>query len=387
MLPFPQVDERAAAVRILVLTTDGFGGHGGIALYARNVLTALCAHPSKPEAVALPRVAPLPIEALPDGLTWDTSGLGGKGKYLGAVARQTVHKYDLVICMHVNLLSLAYLVRALHQVPIVLFVYGVEVRQKPRQLLTARFVEKVDALISIRGNTTRMLKAWANIDSVPLYALENAIHLDRYGIGPKNPKLVEKYGIAGKTVVMTMGRVEETYKGFDEVIEVLPRLAQKIPNVVYVVAGGGHDVPRLQQKAQSLGVADRVVFTGFVRDAEKADHYRLADVYAMPGTGPDFDRYPLRFVFLEAMACGVPVVGCRPEDDEEARVDGALLSEMVDPRNPDDIVRGITAALAKGSGAIPAGLSRFSFPEFQRRLHRVVDDVMKRSAHGARPLS
>lgn len=367
-------------MRILVLTTDGFGGHGGIALYVRNVLTALCAHPSRPEIVALPRVVPLPVETLPDGLIWDTSGVGGKRKYLAAVARRAVGKYDLVICMHVNLLSLAYAVRALQRVPIVLFVYGLEVWERPRKLFAASLVEKVDAVISIRGHTTRMLKKWANIDSVPLYALENAIHLERYGIAPKNPKLVEKYRIAGKTVVMTMGRVEEAYKGFDEIIEVLPRLAAKIPNVVYLVAGGGHDVPRLQQKAQSLGVADRVAFTGFVPDAEKADHYRLADVHAMPGTGPDFDRYPLRFVFLEAMACGVAVVGCRPEDEEEARVDGALLSEMVDPRNPDDIVRGIVAALAKGSREIPAGVSRFSFPEFQRRLHRVVDDVIEQSS-------
>jgi glycosyltransferase involved in cell wall biosynthesis len=177
---------------------------------------------------------------------------------------------------------------------------------------------------------------------------------------------------------MTMGRVEERHKGFDEVLDVLPRLAAKVPNIAYVVAGGGHDVPRLQEKARTLGVADRVVFTGFIPDNEKADHYRLADVYAMPGTGPDFDRYPLRFVFLEAMACGVDVVGCRPEDEQEARVDGALLSQMVDPRSPDDIVRGILTALSTRKGRIPEGLARFAFPEFQKRLHAIADKVMER---------
>jgi phosphatidylinositol alpha-1,6-mannosyltransferase len=373
-----QREQNRTSMRILVLASDGFGGHGGIALYTRNVLTALCAHPSGPRVTALPRVAPLEHGALPAGLTWDLSGLGGKGKYVGNVGRAALRRCDLVICMHVHLLPLAYAIHLVHRVPLVLFIYGLEVWQPTPNPLTNRLIGKVDALVSIRAQTTRLLKAWANLNGVAEYALENAIHLDNYGVGAKNPKLVEKYGLAGKTVIMTMGRVEERYKGFDEVLDVLPRLADKVPNVAYVVAGGGHDVPRLQEKARALGVADRVVFTGFIADEEKADHFRLADVYAMPGTGPDFDRYPLRFVFLEAMACGVEVVGCRPEDEHEARLDGALLSAMVDPRDPDDIVRGILSALSNRKGQVPEGLARFGFFEFQRRLHSIVDDVIER---------
>jgi len=364
-------------VRILVLATDGFGGHGGIALYTRNLLTALCAHPSKPEVVAIPRVVPLEVGQLPPGLEWDVSGVGSKVRYMSAVCRAAVRKYDLVICLHVNLLSLAYSIRTLQRVPILLFVYGLEVWQPPKKLFADRLVGRVDALVSIRGHTLRMLKKWARLNGTAEYSLENAIHLDRYGIEPKDQRLLNRYGLNGKTVIMTMGRVEESHKGFDEIIEVLPRLAKDVHDITYLVAGGGYDVPRLQEKARSLGVADRVVFTGFVSDEEKADHYRLADVYAMPGTGPEFDRYPLRFVFLEAMACGVPVVGCRPEYEEEARDDGALLAEMVDPDNPDDVLRGILSVLSKRERSIPAGLERFAFPEFQRRLHAIVDHVSK----------
>ena len=42
-------------MRVLVLLTDGFGGHGGIAKFNRDLLTALCAHPACEEVVVLPR--------------------------------------------------------------------------------------------------------------------------------------------------------------------------------------------------------------------------------------------------------------------------------------------------------------------------------------------
>jgi glycosyltransferase involved in cell wall biosynthesis len=363
-------------VRILVLASDGFGGHGGIALYARNVLTALCAHPCRPKVIGIPRVAPLPLGPLPAGLTWDTRGLGSKARYTATVATAALEKCNLVVCTHVHLLPMAYAIAKLHRAPLVLFVYGIDVKQPTSKPLANRLLGRVDALISIRAETTRMMKSWADVDDRIIHQLENAIDLEHYAVGPKDPRLVEKYGLAGKTVVMTMGRVEESYKGFDEVIEAMPALSRQQANLFYVVAGGGYDVPRLQEKARSLGVNDRVVFTGLIDDSEKADHFRLADVFAMPGTGPGFDRYPLRFVFLEAMACGIPVVGARPEDEQEARTDGALLAEMVDPHDRDDVVRGIVAALARGKREVPAGLERFGFPSFQKRLHAIVDSVL-----------
>src|SRR5438309_1517322 len=122
------------------------------------MLTALSAHPSKPQVIGLPRVAPLDVGPLPAGLTWDVSGLGGKATYAASVSRAAFRKYDLVVCMHVHLLPLAYAIRTLHRVPIILFVYGLEVWQPTTKQLANRLVGKVDALVSIRAHTTRMLK-------------------------------------------------------------------------------------------------------------------------------------------------------------------------------------------------------------------------------------
>ena len=70
---------------------------------------------------------------------------------------------------------------------------------------------------------------------------------------------------------------------------------------------------------RDLDLNSRVVFTGFIPESEKADHYRLADAYAMPSWGEGFG-----FVFLEAMACGVPVVASAIDGGKEAVLDGKL---------------------------------------------------------------
>jgi len=372
-------------LRILVIATDGFGGHGGIALYTRNLLNALCAHRARPRVIAVPRLMPFARGAVPENLYWDISGIGGKGRFAGAVLRAAVRSrgIDLVLCTHVHLLPLAYPVARIHRAPLVLFVYGIEVKQPTRKPLANRFAARVDAVVSIRRHTTNALASWLPLDGVRTYLLENAIDLSNYAPGPKARDLVERFGLAGKRVVMTLSRLGEQYIGVDEVLGALPRISREAQDVVYFVAGEGPDLPRLREKAKALGVADRVVFGGFVPDERKADYYRLGDVYAMPGSGPDFDRYPARFAFLEAMACGIPVVGAACEDEEERRVDGALLARQVDPNDPDAIAKGVLETLSMPR-AVPAGLERFGYASFERRLHRIVDEVTARGPRSNR---
>lgn len=317
-----------------------------------------------------------PSEPLPPGLQWISAGVRGKGAYAleTAKAAYRVFPADLVICTHIHLLPIAFLAARAAAAPLVLFVYGIEVAKPTAKPVVNALVKYVDAVVSIREHTTARLRDWGHTGSVKTYLLHNPIHVNRYGVAPKDPELVRRFGLEGRTVVLTMGRVEETNKGFDEVLEVLPRVAQSIPNVKYVVAGDGYDVPRLKQKAYDVGVADRVVFTGLVDEQRKADYYRLADAFVMVGRSALFDRYPLRFVFLEAMACGVPVVGPRPEPAEESANEGSLLARQVDPFDAGALEVAIVEA-TRLPKQIPPALEQFSYPNFEKGLHRIIDAV------------
>jgi phosphatidyl-myo-inositol dimannoside synthase len=370
-------------MRVLGLISDAFGGHGGIALYNRDIFTAISQHPSRPHVTLVPRVIRFPVMDLPENLEFVQSARNHKGKYVATVLGILSKRphLDVIICGHISLLHLAVLAKWVTGAPLVLLTYGLEVWRRPRRPLTTLLLRSVDAIVSIRELTVDRFRSWAPIDGIPVHILENAIHLERYGIAPKNATLERQLRLIGKRVILTVGRVEEPYKGFDEMIEVMPLLKLEFPDLRYVVGGGGYDMSRLKEKARTLGVDNDVVFTDLIPEDKKADYYRLADAFAMPGSDPTFDRYPLRFVFLEAMACGLPVVGSLPEEEADGRSQGLLPLIMVDPHSQASIVDGIRSAL-KQPKAVPVELGQFSFETFTRRVHEIVDNVTKLRSTG-----
>ena len=348
-----------------MLTTEAFGGYGGIALYNRDLLTALSNHPDCSEIVAIPRLMRNSPEPLPPRITYITAGLNGKLSYIYSVWK-AVHnnpRFELIICGHINLLPVAHLLRRKIRAPLVLMVYGIEAWKPTKKPWINHIVKKVDAFVSISEFTKKHFLAWSKLSSDNGFLLPNAIHVSQYGAGHKSKQLIDRYRLSGKIVLMTLARLDdsEQYKGIDEILEVLPNLIQEIPDITYLVVGDGTDRQRLQEKAEALGVDRHVVFTGRILDSEKADHYRVADVFAMPGRGEGFG-----FVFLEAMACGIPVIASKVDGSREAVRDGRL-GIMVDPSNPAEIKLAIQNALMQPKQVVPEGLEYFSFKNFEQR--------------------
>lgn len=353
-------------MKILLLTTDAYGGHGGIALYNRDVAQALAEMPEVEEVVVIPRNMPLTLEPIPDKIRFQHEATGGKGCYIRTAVREIRHDYDLVICGHINLLPLAVLLNLYIRARLVLMVYGIDAWQPPYSF-ARKWLKKVDAVWSISAVTRDRMNAWAKLPETKYALLPNAIHLERYGMAEKRSDLLSHYNLKGSKLIMTLARFHgaERYKGVDEVLEVMPALLKEEPTLKYLVAGDGDDRPRLEAKAQSLGLADRVIFTGMVKESDKADLFRLADAFVMPGRGEGFG-----FVFLEALACGVPVVGSQVDGSREALRDG-MLGELVDPTDPESVKQGILRALAKPK-AVPDGLVYFAWPAFAQRVAGVV---------------
>lgn len=368
-------------MRVLVLATDAFGGHGGIAKFNRDFVRALCAYSACKEVVAIPRYTPNPIETLPAGLTYVASGTNGKLSYITTVLKAVCHnpKYDLIVCGHVNLLPIAFLLRLSVRAPVALVIHGIDAWRPSGRPLTNYLAKRVDALISVSELTRQRFVDWTQLGCSKSFLLPNAIDLERFGPGPKNPGLLNRYGLAGQRVMMSLGRLEssERYKGFDELLELLPILIKEMPDLCYLVVGDGSDRARLEQKAKSLGVGERVVFTGLIPETEKADHYRLADAYVMPSRGEGFG-----IVYLEAMACGIPVVAGKLDGGREAVRDGAL-GILVDPRDQESIKEGALEALNRPKGLSPEGLDFFSYSNFERRSHRIVDSILAGYEKGA----
>ncbi|MEK6849506.1 MAG: glycosyltransferase family 4 protein [Nanoarchaeota archaeon] len=83
----------------------------------------------------------------------------------------------------------------------------------------------------------------------------------------------------------------------------LKKVLQKEPNATFVIAGSGDLEPHIIEKAATLGIADSVLFAGFLTGADIDRAYRMADVYVMPSVSE-----PFGLTALEAMATGTPTI-------------------------------------------------------------------------------
>ena len=207
-------------MNLLALMSDGFGGRGGIALYNRDFVAALAAMPEVASVRVLQRVQRDAVGAVPPKVTLVQAASKGPLAYVAAALRSAFARPDLILCGHVNLLPLADALGRLLRRPVVLGAYGIDVWEPRGGRAMAKALRRLRAYYSISDVTRRRFEAWAPLGTVPSYLLPNAIHLDDYAEGPKRADLLDRYGLAGRRIVMTLGRLNaaERYKGFDEVM-------------------------------------------------------------------------------------------------------------------------------------------------------------------------
>ncbi|HTY08051.1 MAG TPA: glycosyltransferase, partial [Candidatus Edwardsbacteria bacterium] len=126
----------------------------------------------------------------------------------------------------------------------------------------------------------------------------------------------------------------------------LPAISATCPDLRYVVVGEGPDLPRLRSLAGELGVLDRVTFTGRLDDAAVVALYHACDLFLMPSRTtlepPNVEGFGISF--LEAAACGKPVIGGRSGGIPDAVIDG-ITGLLVDPNDPRQIAAAALAVL------------------------------------------
>ena len=156
------------------------------------------------------------------------------------------------------------------------------------------------------------------VDPARVWMVPCAVDGTRFTPAPPDPALVATYGLGDGKVLMTVARLwsGDIYKGVDVTIRALPTIAAAVPEVKYLVIGRGDDQPRLAALAKDLGVGDRVVFAGYVPTAALGAHYRLADAYVMPS------QEGFGIVYLEALACGIPVLAGDQDGSADPLQDG-----------------------------------------------------------------
>src|SRR5207248_1608633 len=103
------------------------------------------------------------------------------------------------------------------------------------------------------------------------------------------------------------------------ILRALPAIRREIPDVRYVLVGEGEDRARIETLVRELNLFGVVILAGGVSPRELADYYNLCDVFAMPSKGEGFG-----IVYLEALACGKPVLAGNGDGSSEPLQNGKV---------------------------------------------------------------
>jgi len=360
-------NESQVGLRVLALTPEAYGGFGGVSVSSIDLIDAFCELPYISSVTLVPRLLRATPKCVPKKVEMIAEAAKGIGSFGWEVTKLMGRRFDLVVSTHLHLLPFARLAAAFHRTPTMCVLHGVEAWKPTKRLLVDHFAKRCDTLVSVSRCTDRRFREWSKVAEQRLVLLPNCVHAERYGMGEKPAYLIDRYNTRGCKVIMTLGRLDarERQKGIDEVIEVMPSLLVDTPDIRYVIVGEGDDRPRLEAKVKLLGLTDKVVFCGRVSDEEKADHYRLCDVFSLAGRQEGFG-----IVLLEALACGAPVVASELDGSRDAVLDGEL-GELANPNDPASLQLALLRALAKPRH-IPEGLEYFWFENLVKRLDKIV---------------
>jgi glycosyltransferase involved in cell wall biosynthesis len=184
-----------------------------------------------------------------------------------------------------------------------------------------------------------------------------------------------------RPTVLFVGNVIEN-KGTDTVFAAVLRLRSKYPDIRLQIVGKPdlNLVPQFQEQLEKDGAEQHVEFVGIVENAELPRYYQGADVFSAPA---DFDG--LSTVYLEAMACGCPVVASTAGGAREAVVEGET-GLLVPPRDVAATAAALDLILADRSlrsRMSRAGRERvqehFTVDQYGRRVVAVYDKAIAKS--------
>lgn len=288
---------------------------------------------------------------------------------------------QLVLASHVNFILAAYWLKRLTGIPYWTVAHGTDVWNiKNRALQNA--LNYADRILAVSGYTRDRLLKEQNLDSDKISLLPNTFDANRFQIASKSQSLLSRYGLtAQQPVILTVTRLDSSqrYKGYDQIIRVLPEIRRQIPNIHYMIVGKGDDRACIEHLIAQLNLQECVTLAGFVPDEELCDYYNLCNVYAMPSKGEGFG-----IVYLEALACGKPVLAGNQDGSVDALCHGEL-GALVDPDNLETIGQTLIQIL---QGTYPNPLiyqpevlrqkviNTFGLEQFQKTLAQLMETYL-----------
>lgn len=309
----------------------------------------------------------------------------GRSKFrLATKTLSTATRADIVILSHVNLALIGLIIKILNpKCQLWLVAHGIEV-WRPLNLIKRTFLKRYcDKIICVSAFTKDQMIKLHHSDPKKCIVLNNAV--DPFIIQPeefeKPEYLLNRYSLTpANQVIFTLTRLasSEQYKGYEQVIKAVSRLKVQFPGIKYILSGPYDIAEEIRIKAliKACGVDEQVILTGFVNENELADYFLLADLFVLPSKKEGFG-----IVFIEALACGLPVI-CGNADGSIDAIRNGELGTAINVNDLDELEKTIIMYLQNPPTVTTREslqnrcLSYFNEKDYRNNLLRLIKDEL-----------
>ena len=170
-------------------------------------------------------------------------------------------------------------------------------------------------------------------------------------------QLREELGLTAKRVIVSVGRLVHR-KGQDVLIEAMPAIITEVPEAHILMIGEGPYRSYLENRVKALDLQERVTFIGRIQYADLPQHICAGDLFVMPSRSrlAGLEVEGLGIVYLEASACGLPVIAGNSGGAPDAVLDGET-GLVVDGTSKADVAAAVIELLLDADRSKAMGIA------------------------------
>jgi phosphatidylinositol alpha-1,6-mannosyltransferase len=225
----------------------------------------------------------------------------------------------------------------------------------PFTLAMRRIGSSIDSLTYLGEFTQRAIsRSLSKAAAQQMVKIAPGIDVDHF-CPQDSTALRKELKLENKRVIVSVGRLVHR-KGQDHLIQALPQILKSVPDAHILMVGQGPYLSHLQKLVARYNLMDHVSFIGRIQYAQLPQYICAGDIFAMPSRSRFFglEVEGLGIVYLEASACGLPVIAGSSGGAPDAVLDG-VTGFVVDGENDGAIAAAAIRLLNDVDGAKAMG--------------------------------